>query len=59
MVSVDLNFRKKLWSSEKAGKVMGEIVKYCDVVIANEEDAEKVFGISAEGTDITGGTING
>ncbi|MBU3154139.1 sugar kinase [Clostridium estertheticum] len=59
MVSCDLNFRKKLWSSEKAGKVMGEIVKYCDVVIANEEDAEKVFGISAEGTDITGGTING
>ncbi|MBU3145377.1 sugar kinase [Clostridium sp. CF012] len=59
MVSVDLNFRKKLWSSEKAGKVMGEIVKYCDLVIANEEDAEKVFGISAEGTDITGGTLSG
>ena len=58
MVSVDLNFRKKLWSSEKAGKVMGEIVKYCDLVIANEEDAEKVFGISAEGTDITSGTLN-
>ncbi len=59
MVSVDLNFRKKLWSSEKAGKVMGEIVKYCDVVIANEEDAEKVFGISAEDTDITSGTLSG
>jgi 2-dehydro-3-deoxygluconokinase len=59
MVSVDLNFRKKLWSSEKAGKVMGEIVKYCDLVIANEEDAEKVFGISAEGTDVTGGTLSG
>ena len=58
MVSVDLNFRKKLWSSEKAGKVMGDIVKYCDVVIANEEDAEKVFGISAEETDITSGTLN-
>lgn len=57
-VSVDLNFRKKLWSSEKAGQVMGEIVKYCDVVIANEEDAEKVFGIKAEGTDITGGTLS-
>ena len=58
MVSVDLNFRKKLWSSEKAGKVMGDIVKYCDVVIANEEDAEKVFGISAEETDITSGTLS-
>jgi 2-dehydro-3-deoxygluconokinase len=57
-VSVDLNFRKKLWSSEKAGQVMGEIVKYCDVVIANEEDAEKVFGIKAEETDITGGTLS-
>jgi 2-dehydro-3-deoxygluconokinase len=57
-VSVDLNFRKKLWSSEKAGKVMGEIVKYCDVVIANEEDAEKVFGISAAKTDITSGSLN-
>lgn len=58
MVSVDLNFRKKLWSSEKAGKVMGELVKYCDLVIANEEDAEKVFGIKAEETDITGGTLS-
>ncbi|MBC8062814.1 MAG: sugar kinase [Clostridiaceae bacterium] len=57
-VSVDLNFRKKLWSSEKAGKVMGEIVKYCDLVIANEEDAEMVFGIKAEETDITGGELS-
>jgi 2-dehydro-3-deoxygluconokinase len=57
-VSVDLNFRKKLWSSEKAGKVMGEIVKYCDLVIANEEDAEMVFGIKAEETDITGGSLS-
>ena len=57
-VSVDLNFRKKLWSSEKAGRVMGEIVKYCDLIIANEEDAEKVFGIKAEETDITGGTLS-
>ncbi|HYF84062.1 MAG TPA: sugar kinase [Clostridia bacterium] len=57
-VSVDLNYRKKLWSTEKAGKVMEELVKHCDVVIANEEDAEKVFGIKAEGTDITGGTLS-
>lgn len=57
-VSVDLNFRKKLWSTEKAGRVMGEIVKYCDVVIANEEDAEKVFGIKAEETDITSGHLS-
>jgi 2-dehydro-3-deoxygluconokinase len=57
-VSVDLNYRKKLWSTEKAGEVMGEIVKYCDVVIANEEDAEKVFGIKATGTDINTGKLN-
>lgn len=57
-VSVDLNYRKKLWSTEKAGKVMGEIVKYCDVVIANEEDAEKVFGIKAAETNIEGGQLN-
>jgi 2-dehydro-3-deoxygluconokinase len=57
-VSVDLNYRKKLWSTEKAGKVMAEIVKYCDVVIANEEDAEKVFGIKAEATDITSGHLS-
>lgn len=57
-VSVDLNYRKKLWSTEKAGTVMGEIVKFCDVVIANEEDAEKVFGIKADETDITGGHLS-
>lgn len=54
-VSVDLNYRKKLWSTEKAGKVMAELVKHCDLVIANEEDAEKVFGIKANDSD----TING
>lgn len=57
-VSCDLNFRKKLWSSEKAGKVMGELMQYVDVCIANEEDAEKVFGIHAENTDVTGGKIS-
>lgn len=57
-VSVDLNFRKKLWSTEKAGKVMGELVKYCDVVIANEEDAEMVFGIKADATDVTTGHLS-
>lgn len=57
-VSVDLNYRKKLWSGEKAGKVMGELVRHCDIVIANEEDAEKVFGIKADNTDIVGGTLS-
>jgi 2-dehydro-3-deoxygluconokinase len=57
-VSVDLNYRKKLWSREKAGQVMADIVKHCDVVIANEEDAEMVFGIKASETDITGGHLS-
>ena len=57
-VSCDLNFRKKLWSSEKAGKVMGELMQYVNVLIANEEDAEKVFGIKASNTDITGGSLS-
>lgn len=57
-VSCDLNFRKKLWSKEKAGKVMGELCKYVDYCIANEEDAKDVFGIEADGSDITGGKLN-
>jgi 2-dehydro-3-deoxygluconokinase len=43
-VSCDLNFRKKLWSTEKAGKVMSGLMEHVDICIANEEDAEKVFG---------------
>ena len=57
-ISCDLNFRKKLWTSEKAGQVMGELCKYVDVCIANEEDADKVFGIRADDTDVTGGKLN-
>ena len=57
-VSCDLNFRKKLWTSEKAGNVMGELCKYVDVCIANEEDAEKVFGIKPDHNDVEGGKLN-
>lgn len=57
-VSCDLNFRKNLWSSQKAGQVMSELMKYVDVCIANEEDAEKVFGIKAENSDITGAKLS-
>lgn len=57
-VSCDLNFRKKLWSKEKAGKVMGELCKYVDYCIANEEDAKDVFGIEAENADIDGGKLD-
>lgn len=57
-VSCDLNYRKKLWSKEKAGKVMGELCKYVDYCIANEEDAKDVFGIEAANSDITGGKLD-
>ena len=54
-VSVDLNFRKKLWSSEKAQKVMTNLMQYVDVCIGNEEDAEKVLGFKPGNTDVTSG----
>ncbi len=57
-VSCDLNYRNKLWSKEKAGQVMGELCRYVDVCIANEEDAADVFGIRAAHTDVTTGTVN-
>ncbi len=57
-VSVDLNFRKKLWTSEKAQKVMTNLMQYVDVCIGNEEDAEKVLGFKAKATDVTKGELN-
>jgi 2-dehydro-3-deoxygluconokinase len=57
-VSCDLNFRKNLWTSEKANQVMGELMQYVDLCIANEEDSEKVFGIKASDTNITSGKLN-
>ena len=57
-VSCDLNFRKKLWSKEKAGKVMDELCRYVDYCIANEEDAKDVFGIEADNSDIYGGKLD-
>lgn len=57
-VSCDLNYRKKLWSREKAGQVMEDLCNYVDVCISNEEDAKDVFGIAADNTDITGGKLD-
>ncbi|MFP4660567.1 MAG: PfkB family carbohydrate kinase [Halanaerobiales bacterium] len=56
-VSCDLNYRAKLWTKERAGEVMSKVMEYVDVCIANEEDAEMVFGIKS-GSDITSGDIN-
>ncbi len=57
-VSCDLNYRKKLWSREKANAVMSKLVKYVDVLISNEEDCKDVFSIKAENTDINSGVIS-
>ncbi len=57
-VSCDLNFRKNLWTSEKACQIMSNLMPYVNVAIANEEDCEKVFGIKAADTDVTGGTLS-
>lgn len=57
-VSCDLNFRKKLWTSEKAKKVMTDLMQYVDVCIGNEEDADKVLGFKADNTDVTKGELN-
>jgi 2-dehydro-3-deoxygluconokinase len=57
-ISCDLNYRKKLWTKAEAQETMTKLAKYIDVCIANEEDAADVFGIKADGTDITGGTLS-
>ncbi len=56
-ISCDLNFRKKLWSSEKAQKVMTNLMQYVDICIGNEEDAEKVLGFKPGNTDVTSGDL--
>lgn len=54
--SLDLNFRKKLWSKAKAQQVMSGLMAHVDVAIANEEDCESVFGI--KGAEVTSGAID-
>ena len=57
-ISCDLNFRKKLWSKEKASEVMSKVCLYVDYCIANEEDAKDVFGIEAANTDVNSGKLD-
>lgn len=58
-ISCDLNFRKNLWKWGKtASEVMPELVSNCDIILGNEEDAEKVFGIKPEGTDVSKGHVS-
>ena len=57
-VSVDLNYRKKLWTESQAQTVMGPLMRNVDVVIANEEDLQSVLGVHVPGTDVTSGQLN-
>jgi len=57
-VSVDLNYRRKLWSPEKARSVMTGLMKYVDVCIGNEEDAAITLGFKPAGTDVYKGELN-
>lgn len=53
-ISTDLNYRAKLWKYKgDREKIMTDLTAYCDVILGNEEDAEKHFGIQPEGLDIT------
>ncbi len=56
--SVDLNYRKKLWTPEKAQQIMRPLMKYVDVCIGNEEDAELVLGFKPKGVDVHSGKLD-
>lgn len=59
-VSTDLNYRKKLWKYGKSPReIMPELVAGCDIILGNEEDAEKHFGLHPESVDVTrGGSVS-
>jgi len=57
-VSCDLNFRAKLWPLEKAQRVMTDLMESVEVLFTNEEEASKVFGISAKNTDVGAGKLD-
>lgn len=57
IVSIDLNYRKKLWTTEQAQKVMKDLMQYVDVCIGNEEDASLCLGFTPKGLDVTSGKV--
>lgn len=56
--SIDLNYRKKLWSKEQARETMTRLCQYVDVCVGNEEDANDMLGFVSQGTDVTKGELN-
>jgi 2-dehydro-3-deoxygluconokinase len=57
-VSMDLNYRRKLWSEAEAQRVMRPLMRFVDLVIANEEDIQSVLGLTVPGADVTQGTLD-
>lgn len=58
-ISTDLNYRKNLWKwGKRASEVMPELVSHCDIILGNEEDAEKVFGIHNVDVDVVSGKVS-
>jgi 2-dehydro-3-deoxygluconokinase len=57
-VSVDLNFRKKLWSEARAREVMAGLMPFVDICIGNEEDPTRIFGLTPGGTDVEKGRLD-
>ena len=56
--SFDLNFRKKLWTSDEAIKTLKPLMKYVDICIGNEEDAKNCLGFSPKNTHVESGILN-
>src|SRR5260221_9299672 len=57
-VSIDLNYRKKLWTENRAREVMRSLITSADVVIANEEDIQSSLGLKVSGADVTAGVLD-
>jgi 2-dehydro-3-deoxygluconokinase len=57
-ISVDLNYRKKLWSEAEAQQTMRPLMAHVDAVIANEEDLQSVLGVEVAHADVTGGALD-
>jgi 2-dehydro-3-deoxygluconokinase len=57
-VSIDLNYRAKLWTAERAQEVMRPLAGMADVLIANEEDVQACLGLAVHGIDVTSGVLD-
>jgi 2-dehydro-3-deoxygluconokinase len=58
-VSVDLNYRQKLWSATEAQRVVRPLMRHVDLLVANEEDVQSALGMEVAGADVTRGELDG